>query len=343
MTDRISAISSRFERFGVECARLRSPFYNSLSHIVASDRQLLELAGRAAREPIPNVFFGAIHYLLLGGVDHELREYYPSLTEHPVGNDRLHSVFRDFCEAERASIAKLISTRRVQTNEINRSAILAPAFSVVYRDGRKRPLALVEIGSSAGLNLRWHNYRIQYSDGTLFGDPRSSIEIECESRGDSLNLQAVFQPQVTSAVGVDLNPVDLQDPDQRLWLRALVWPDHPHRSRRLQAAIDAALADPPQVRCGDALQVLPNLIAETALSATLCVFHSAVLYQFTSDQRRQLDTLLAEASKTRPLWQIAAENEDGLRVINYDQQRRVEKTLGAFDSHGAWLAWKSAT
>jgi hypothetical protein len=117
------------------------------------------MAAHASREPIPNVFFGAVHYLLLKGSNHELCEYYSSITARPRTDDDLFRVFSDFCAGSREELTALVRSRLVQTNEVTRCAILAPAFSVVYEFGGHRPTALVEVGASAGLNLLWDRYR----------------------------------------------------------------------------------------------------------------------------------------------------------------------------------------
>ena len=335
-------LSARFERFARECATLGSPFYERLSTFVAGDDRLLDISAHATREPVPNAFFGAVHYLLLKGNNHELRDYYPSLTDPPRADDRLFPVFADFCAASRDQIIPLVASRIVQTNEVNRSAVLAPAFSVVHELGNRRPLALVEVGTSAGLNLFWDRYRIAYSDGVVLGDPNSDVQVVCELRSAPLPVSSHSPPAIADRIGIDLNPVDLHDPDQRLWLRALVWPDHHQRARRLDAAIALASQRTPQLLRGDALRLLPGVLASVPREHTLCVFHSAVLYQFTPDARMQFTALLAEASAARPIWQVSAENEAGLNLYAYrDGKLADERLLAEFDAHGRWLRWKA--
>ncbi len=333
--------AARFERFGVDCAEHGSPFYGQLSKLVATDEDLLRIAAHASREPIPNVFFGAVHYLLLKGKEHELREFYSTTTgAQPRDDDALFDVFSNFCSLYRDELIGLVSTRLVQTNEVNRCAILAPAFSVVYEAGHRRPLSLVEIGSSAGLNLLWDRYRISYSDGSFLGDPTSTVQIECENRGASLSMDGCPGPVIADRVGIDLHPIDLHDLSERLWLRALVWPDQRRRAFRLDAAIALALQDLPVVIRGDVLTVLPDILRGIPDPSTLCVYHSSVLYQFSPEEREQLASILARASMDRPVMQVSAESEEGLRLLVYRNGTRVEeRSLGSFDTHGRWLCW----
>jgi hypothetical protein len=332
------SLVARFERFARDSAKQDSPFYERLSKHVANDHELLTIAAHASREPIPNVFFGAVHYLLLKGSNHELCEYYPSITAQPRTDDALFRAFSDFCSHSREELIALVTSRLVQTNEVNRCAILAPAFSVVYESGNRQPAALVEIGASAGLNLLWDSYRISYSDGSILGDPESNVHLQCENQGAPLPTS---RPRIADRVGIDLNPIDLHDSDERLWLRALVWPDHRQRADCLDAAVALALRSAPKLVCGDALTVLPGILANVPRQWTLCVYHSSVLYQFSSDEGDQLASLLANTSIERPVWQVSAESEEGLKLFSYREGRMVdERFAAAFDAHGRWLCWE---
>jgi hypothetical protein len=335
-------LAASFERFAKVSGDCGSPFYRRLAQYIAGDVELLEIAGHAASEPVPNAFLGAVHFLLLQNAQHELRRYYPSVSANPKDDEHLFEVFSNFCSHFKDELAAIISTRLVQTNEVNRCGILAPVFSIVHGLGRRQPLALVEVGASAGLNLLWDKYRIGYSDGSILGDPQSSVRIDCEIRGIPLPGECLDQPAIGHRVGVDFNPIDVLDLDQCNWLRALVWPDQQQRAKRLDDAIAVAsqLGVPPVVR-GDALAVLPDTLANVPRQLRLCVYHSSVLYQFTVEQRERLAVLLAKASAERPLWHVSAEYEEGLRLVSYRGGiQRKERKLAEFDAHGRWLRWE---
>jgi hypothetical protein len=336
------SLTARFTRFAREAGVLGSALYKRLSLHVANDDALLEIAANIPREPVPNIFFGAVHFLLLQGAQHPLRNYYPSLTSHPRTDDGLDAAFSDFALGTRESMLPLLTSRLTQTNEVNRSAVLAPAFALVAeRDGR-RPLALVEVGTSAGLNLYWDEYRIAYSDGTLLGDPKSSVLVQSELRGNPLPAAIAAPLNIAHRIGIDLNPIDLHDPDAQLWLRALVWPDHRLRAARLDAAIALAAHRKSQLLRGDALELLPGTLAQLPPDCAACVFHSTVLYQFTPEARDRFFSLLAAASVHRPLWHVFAEDESGLRLFLYREGRLAdEQFLAHFDAHGRWLDWQA--
>jgi len=136
-----------------------SPLYAYLSMHVAEDREILELtAGADLSQQVSNLLFGAVHYLLLSGSQSTLRDYYASLTDHPKAPSGAYDHFRAFCLANAFSIRKLVSERRVQTNEVQRCTGLLPAFDVISKRLHLQPLTMIEIGCSLGLNLLWNEY-----------------------------------------------------------------------------------------------------------------------------------------------------------------------------------------
>lgn len=143
-TGRIGAPSSLYEHLSLEIADDRDP-------------DLLALAANARDEqPTPNLLFAAVQSLLFETPDSPLAAYYLSVgaETRPI-DERTYPTFREFCLEHEAEIVDLLSTRRVQTNAVRRSACLLPAFEYVSRRVERTPLALVEIGSSVGLNLLW--------------------------------------------------------------------------------------------------------------------------------------------------------------------------------------------
>ncbi|MEM9352816.1 MAG: DUF2332 domain-containing protein [Planctomycetota bacterium] len=334
-------LADLFLEFGDVCEELGSPCYGLLSRLTARNSALLGLAAHASRPPAPNVFLAAVHYLVLNGSTHPLSDRYAALTRGSGVDESLSETFTDFCCSHAEAIKQLVATRIVQTNEVNRSTFLAPALSVVYRESGARPLALVEIGASAGLNLFWDRYRIDYPDGGVLGDPGSELVLSTEMRGTSLPPDLPQRPEIASRTGLDLSPIDITDRDQRAWLHALLWPDQRYRKQRLDKAIEIATREgPPAIVRGDALLELRPLLAAASPGAALCVYNSSVLYQFTPPQRDKLKAVLAEASAERPLWHVSAESEEGLILNRYEASQLVyERTLAEFDPHGRWLQW----
>jgi hypothetical protein len=332
-------------RVGAEAAfelfsRVDSPLYSSLSARILEDDEVLGLAAEApvGQQP-PNLLFGAVHYLLLGGFKHPLARLYPSLNGGREIDEDPYPAFRDFCLGNRARVAELLQSRRVQTNEVGRSSALQPAFSVVARRSGL-PLALLEIGAGAGLNLLGDRYRYSYG-AAEDGDPGSPVLIECRLRG-GLRPPPGIAP-VGWRAGIDRSPVDVADADQALWLRALVWPDQPSRAELLLAAIEVGRQDPPRLIEGDATEILPEVLAEVPADAALCVFSSFTLYQFRPEQRARMEDAVRTAARSRPVYRIGLEWFPGekpyLELEEYRDGRRAQTRLAAAHDHGQWLEW----
>nr|WP_297430265.1 DUF2332 domain-containing protein [uncultured Actinotalea sp.] len=170
------------------------------------------------------------------------------------------------------AVRETVLARATQTNEAGRCAVLLPFLAAL-----PQPLALIEVGASAGLCLLPDRYSYAYDDGTRLDpdDGPSDVVLPCAlARGTRAPGRL---PDVAWRAGIDLAPVDVLDREACRWLEALVWPEHEDRRERLDHALAVARRDPPRVVAGDLLDTLPSLAAEAPADATLVVFHSAVL------------------------------------------------------------------
>ena len=323
----------------------RSPLYVNLAMRAAEDPELLKIAAQAsAKHALPNLFFAAVHFLLLKGEHHQLSAFYPNLNKTTRHYDYVYPYFRSFALEHELEIKDLIGARSVQTNEVARCAMLVPAFELVSRQSGGRPLALIEIGSSAGLTLLWDRYHYQYDHTLQCGPLDSSVQIECEMHGAIRPPIPNILPKVAWRQGIDLNPVDVNDPENVFWLRALVWPEHQKRDVQLERAIEIARKNPPKMVRGDALEVLPNLIRQTEDTAELCVYHSFTLSLATKPQRERLESILAPASENRRLHWISFEwPKDAetpiLELTRFEKRVKTERKLARAQPHGEWLEW----
>lgn len=338
-------LSRRFARFAQGLSAHHSPLYSRLAAGIAADPELLALAGHAASRPEPNLFLSAVHLLLLGGAQHPVARFYPNLSDGATHRGDPYPPFRSFCLEHADGIREIISTRRVQTNEVRRCALLLPAFGAVAgRTGR--PLALVEVGASAGLNLLFDRYTYDYGEGRTAGDPRSAVHISCEVRGDVEELPLPPRlPAVASRVGLDLNPLDVRDPEPALWLEALIWPEeYAHRAPLLQSAINVVRQDPPKLVRGDALDLLPEVLEVVPAGATACVFHTFTVNQFSEEARRRFGDLLRKHANKRDLYRISiewlgAEDAPLLTLSALERGDETETLLARCDDHGEWIKW----
>jgi hypothetical protein len=210
MTD---AIARQFRRFAETEARGQSPLYETLARGVASDPGILAfLAELPAPKQQPNLLLAAVRFVC--GLQPTVGDF--------------HAAWLAGSDAVRAEILK----RRTQTNEPARCAVLLPVLARL-----PGPLALIEVGASAGLCLFPDRYGYAYDGHTPFGpEPR----FPC--RADAATPTPAAHPLIAWRAGLDLNPLDVRDDDHMAWLRTLVWPDQPDRGARLDAAILRALS-----------------------------------------------------------------------------------------------------
>jgi hypothetical protein len=339
----IETLSQRFERFARRECHV-SPLYERLSLGLTHDLELLAIAAQAKPgQPVPNLYLAAVHFLLLSGVQHPLADFYPSLSPATRQAADPYPSFRDFCLQHRENLLELISTRLVQTNEVRRCGCLLPAYTYTAQRASGGPFALIEIGASAGLNLLWDRYGYDYGPGRHYGDPRALVQILCELRGDRQPPLPTVWPLVATRVGLDLNPIDVRDPDAALWLRALVWPDEGGRAELLQQAMLVAQHDPPRLLAGNALDLLPEVLATVPKDQTLCVFHTHTINQFPPEARSRLAALLAEHAVGRDLYRISiewlGEGYPRLELVAFENHRRTAHLLAYCGGHGEWLEW----
>ena len=236
-----------------------------------------------------------------------------------------------------------MASRLVRTNEVARCSYLLPAFAFVADENPGFPLSIVDIGASAGLHLLWNRLCYGYSTKVV-GDRFSRVRIEAEVRGNNVPPITNNFPPVAFQIGLDLNPVYLTDPDSALWLRALVWPEHERRAVQLKAAIELAIANPPQLIAGDALETLSTVLNRIPSDATLCVFHAHTLNQFSQDKKVRFDSLLNEYSMEKDLHLLSAEmpyRQDfaTLKMVSIRGGARECRKLADVDAHGSWLKW----
>ena len=348
--NRFAFLRAAFHRFArVEAPGLDSPTYAELAYGVSTDDDLIEIASHARpHQPPPNMLFAAVQYLLLSGFDHPLAAHYPIITGKPRPPDPALPHFRDFCLEHRDRIIELILARLTQTNVVRRCTCLLPAFSIVCRE-TSSPLALIDLGASAGLNLNFDRYAYSYKrDGReilRWGSDGTRIRLEAELRGAGELPPVPPAIPVASRDGIDLDPVDLANPDQFLWLRALIWPEHVERHQQLIDAATELKDSDIRMHAGDAARVLPTLIESVSREHALVVYSTIALHQFPRESRQRIADMLAATSAERPVWQIALEgNDPELSITRYRRGVRGEAEILADASpHGWWIEWRGRT
>lgn len=272
-----------YARFAAREVRGVSPTYERLALAVAGDAELIARLGTlppAKRQP--NLLLGVVR--LLGG---------------PVEDP---AAFHEFVVAHWPAVEAEMRVRATQTNEAGRCAVLLPVLASL-----PQPLALLEVGASAGLCLYPDRYGYRYGDQLLDGGPPV---LDCVLTGAAPPPR---RPEVVWRAGLDLNPLDVTDPADVAWLDALIWPEQAHRRERLHAAAAVAATDPPLLVRGDLADDLPALAAQAPPDATLVVFHTSVLYQVPKPRRDAfVEVIQAEAVRGLAGHWIANEDPDVL-------------------------------
>lgn len=348
---RPAQLKAVFSRFATsEALDLESPLYSTLAREVSRSRELLELASfTQCRQPAPNMLFAAIQYLLLNDVKHPLRQHYPRLATSPTSQSAVGHTFKNFCRQYREAIVELLATRRTQTNVVQRSSCLFAGLSLVTHNTPGQDLCLVDLGASAGLNLNVDVYSHWYYQGNsvLFraGNPESAVRLQTEVRGSECP-PSIQDVSISGKVGIDLNPIDVCDPDSVLWLQALVWPEHHERFEQLNRAIDLIHSNPVTLIRGDAAEQLKDVIKSVPSDQALVVCSTISEYQFSQETRDEIYAILVSASKTRPIWRLSMEGapESLLALARYKNGTRDQSSvLAKCSPHGLWIEWVNQT
>ncbi len=251
---RMSRLSKAYADFADHEAATRSPLYTEICRGVAGDAVLLaKLAALPPEKQQPNLLLAASKYLF--------------------GTARDWAQFRDRAAAHWEAVQLVIMARRTQTNEPARCATLLPLLARL-----PQPLALLEVGASAGLCLLPDKYAYDYGEGRVvrptYDEARAPVFHCIANDATPIPKRNI---DVAWRAGLDLNPLDAREDGDVRWLQALVWPGEGERARLLEEALTVARRDPPRVVKGDLRHDLAALAADAPKDATLVVFHTAVL------------------------------------------------------------------
>jgi len=330
------------------CGRLGSPLYADLLEHVGVDVRTggpsFDILEGHEMDPLASALalrlMGAVHRLVLGGRAPELAAYYPS-----VGGDAGRSdPWPAFVAllSEQRDVVRALLARPVQTNEVGRSAALLGGFLWTARD-TGLPLALVELGASAGLNLRWDQFRYD-ADGWSWGDPSSPVRLACDFTG-SLPARDVAV-RVVARDGCDARPIDPTSDEGALTLQSYLWADQLDRLALLRAATELGRRTSAHVVAADAATWIgPRLAAREPGVATV-VYHSIFWQYMSHEGRAAVKSAIAEAgagaTRDRPLAWLRLEpvGRDGpyeIRITSWPDGQ--ERRLGEGSPHGRQVRW----
>jgi hypothetical protein len=304
----VKDLAERFRQQARQCLEHGSPLTEALLLGAAEDLTaggvVADLLGPHVDEPsgsVPSLrFAGAMHRLVLERKAPELALHYPSVGgTAPVSG--CWTAAERVCKEHLHELRGLMQ-RTVQTNEVGRSAVLYGALKLIGG-----PVRLLEIGSSAGLNLRCDAFA--YDVGAVLGDPTSPVRLEGPWQG----VLPTGEAEVLQRRGCDPSPIDPTTTEGRLTLTSYIWADQLPRLERLRGAFEVAERIPAVVERAGALDFLTRELATLPVGQTTVVWHSVVWQYVDPAERRAVDALLervgARASLDAPLARISMEPE----------------------------------
>jgi len=330
------------------CGRLGSPLYARLLSRAADDVEaggpIARLLGRRQATNASALglrLMGSVHRLVLEGDAPDLARTYPSAggrADPEAAWPALIALIEERFDAVNAGIE-----RPVQTNEVGRAAALVGGFLEVARL-TGLPLRLLEVGASAGLNLRWDRFFYE-SRGATWGRPESPVRL-CSYNSDR-PLPFDVEARVVGRAGCDAAPVDPTTEDGRLTLLSYVWPDQIHRIRLLRAALDVAAETPVPIDQAEAIPWTTERWHPGHGVATV-LFHSIVMQYLSDDRRAAFKQLVrregAEGTAAGPLAWLRLEpvgDEAALRLTVWPGGD--DATLATCGFHGQNVRWLGYT
>jgi hypothetical protein len=225
--------------------RRRSPFNARLLAAVAERPDIASILQSAPPEQqLPVLLLAAVHSLVLADPSDRARRLVPDQSGPPRTDDPFPA-FARLCHAREDELRAIVATRSTQTNEVGRCALFLPVLAALAHE--HGPLALIDVGTSAGLNLRLDHYAYDYTlepagssddDAAAASAVPSPVVLPCSVRGRPRSRTPI--PMIGARVGLDREPIDLTDDDSVRWLMACVWPDQHDRFERLRGAIEIA-------------------------------------------------------------------------------------------------------
>jgi hypothetical protein len=344
-------LAQAYRRFAEADAAETSPLYQRVAVALSECGEALRAIEAApARSRRPAVILAALHDLALAGRAPALATAYAAADGDAAAGAAIDTLLR-----LSDSVVAIAGRRRMLTDANGRCAVLHPAIAEAARRVGANAVGLIDVSCAAGLNLNVDRVGITYSNGQSLGDLSSPVQLSSSIVGDR-RVPTAPMPQVVARVGVDLDPVDVTDPDDARWLRACVWPDQPERLASLEAEIALAATSPPLLLRGDAVERLPDAFARVPADALPVVTTTWALSRFSLERRLRFLRRLDEAAAGRTVAWVSAEGVGvapavptlgdrrafghsivGLAVV--DRSALRAEAIGRCWSHGRWLAW----
>lgn len=316
-------------------ARLCDALAVALNEDTRTGRRVLGWRGAPITDALPLRLVGGLHGVALAG-DADAQALFSADTATEAVAPLADQVLR----AHDATILPWLAGPP-QTNEPGRAAALMLGLATLARD-HGLPFDLLEIGSSAGLNLLLGRYAYDLG-GVALGPDDAAVRLVPEWRGSGPSIGV---PNIAQVRGVDIAPLDLGDPADALRLRSYVWAERAERLARLDAAIAVARADPPRIDSDDAADWVEARLAEPQAAGTMRVLMHSVVWQYLGPERQARITAAmhragARADDERPLGWVRMEPDRDLARhdlwIEAWPGRAGLRRIARVHAHGAWI------
>lgn len=316
------AIAEKLQWQADACGMIGSPLYAAVLERVAEDVESHGPTWEILRGHEDDPEFSVLGLRLLGAVNRlVLTGREPALGDAYDRRDGAAAwkLLRDVLERNAAGL-RLSLEQPVQTNEVGRSAVLLFGFLSVA-DETGLPLRLLEIGASAGLNLRWDHFRYEAGDFT-WGPPESPVRLAFELEGTTpRDLPGTIE--VASRQGCDAMPIDPTTPEGQLTLLTYIWPDQPERIARMRAALEVAREVPASIERKPAAAWTKRMLAEALHGQVTVIYHSIMSQYLSDEERAELFACIEEAGSQATAQAPLA----WLRMEPADDRADVELTL----------------
>ncbi len=299
---RARTLAQVYRRFGEVDAAGTSPLYRRIAVALSeSDASLRAIEAAPARRRHPTVILAALHDLALAGRAPALARAYATGDGDDAADAAIDTLLR-----MTESVVSVAVRRRTRTNETGHGAVLYPAVAEAAHRAGADAVGLVDVGCSAGFDLSVDRVGITYSNGQSLGDLSSPVQQSASIVG-ARPLPTRGMPEVVARIGVDLDPIDVTEPDDARWMRACLPPDQPERIARLDAELTLTAASPPLLVRGNAIEVLPDAFALVPADALPVVITTWALSSLPLESRLRFLHRLDEAATNRRVAWVSAE------------------------------------
>ncbi|QPH53389.1 DUF2332 domain-containing protein [Pontivivens ytuae] len=331
-----------FASQAVACERLGSPLTAQICRVAPA---ALEVGGPLAAailgwkgDPVADALAlrlcGALH--ALSWEDADLAAVYPPAK---VDDARMEAVLRDVFQRRSVWLFPWLNSAP-QTNEVNRSAVLIGGLlHVAARD--PRPIELLELGASGGLNQVPDLYRYRLGGSLRWGEPSAPVALDSQWRGAVPPMEAPLK--VVAREGCDIAPIDVTDAAARRRMEAYIWPDQTARLVRIRAALEFAAHNPPKIaQMGAADFLADRLSRPLAEDRQRVVIHSIMWQYMPAEEQARAEEAIRAAGTTGNLSWLRLEPDEvrgsaAVQLTTFPEGETQE--LGRGDFHGAWAEW----